>query len=120
MDIDKMVALAIERSASDLHLNVGSEPVIRIDGKLKKFDGYPPISEDEAMQILEHIANREQRERFLKQKELDFSYELPELGRHRVNALVQKGSLGKRWTEDLILKESMIFFWPVFHIKIFL
>jgi twitching motility protein PilT len=93
MDIDKLLATAINKSASDLHLNVGSEPVFRIDGRLKKVDNMPPISEEETVGVLEHITTREQRERFYKDKELDFSYQIPEMGRHRVNALIQKGSI---------------------------
>lgn len=93
MDIDELVALALCNSASDLHLNVGSEPIWRIDGKLKKIEALPPVREEEIMQALEKITNKEQRERFFKEKELDFSYQLPELGRHRVNVLMQKGSI---------------------------
>jgi len=93
MDIDKLLALAIERSASDLHLNVGCEPVLRIDGRLKKFDDFPPTTEEEAIEVLEHVTNEEQRDKFFKEKELDFSYQLPELGRHRVNVLIQKGAI---------------------------
>ena len=93
MDINKLLALAIERSASDLHLNVGSEPILRIDGRLKKIDELPPMTEEETMEVLEQVATREQRERFFKERELDFSYSLPELGRHRVNVLIQKGAI---------------------------
>ena len=91
MDVEKLLASAIERSASDLHLNVGSEPVLRIDGRLQKMAELPPITEEEAMEALEQVTTREQRDRFFEEKELDFSYQMPELGRHRVNVLIQKG-----------------------------
>ena len=65
--------LTIESSASDLHLNVGSEPVWRIDGRLKKIDELPPLTAEEVMQVLEQVTTKEQRERFLKEKEVDFS-----------------------------------------------
>ncbi len=93
MDIDKLLALAIERSASDLHLNVGCEPVLRIDGRLKKIAELPPTTEEETLDVLEQVTTREQRDRFFEEKELDFSYQMSELGRHRVNALVQKGTI---------------------------
>ncbi len=50
MDVDKLLALAIERSASDLHLNVGSEPILRIDGRLKRIAELPPMTEEEGME----------------------------------------------------------------------
>ncbi len=93
MDIDKLLASAIERSASDLHLNVGTEPVLRIDGRLQRIAELPPTTEEEVMEVLEHVTTREQRDRFFEEKELDFSYQMPELGRHRVNALIQKGAI---------------------------
>ncbi|MFC2022840.1 type IV pilus twitching motility protein PilT [Chloroflexota bacterium] len=91
MDIDELLARAIEMSASDLHLNVGSEPVLRIDGRLKKFPDLPPVTDEDAIAALERVTTRAQRDRFFEEKELDFSYQLPELGRHRVNVLIQKG-----------------------------
>ena len=93
MEIDQLLSLAIERSASDLHLNVGSQPVWRIDGRMKKIDNLPPLTEQEVMQILEKVATKEQKEKFFKEKELDFSYQLPELGRHRVNVMLQQGKI---------------------------
>ena len=91
MDADKLLAYVIERGASDLHLNVGIEPIIRIDGRLQKVEELPSTTAEDINGILEQVTNKEQREAFFKDKELDFSYQLPELGRHRVNALIQKG-----------------------------
>jgi len=91
MDIDELLARAIEMSASDLHLNVGSEPVLRIDGKLQKFPDSLPVADEDVIAALERVATRAQRDRFFEEKELDFSYQMPELGRHRVNVLIQKG-----------------------------
>jgi len=93
MDIDELLALAIEMSASDLHLNVGSEPMLRIDGRLKKMGDLPLITKEKAMEVFEFITTKEQRKRFFSEKELDFSYQTSRLGRHRVNVLVQKGEI---------------------------
>ncbi len=93
MDVDALLALAIERSASDLHLNVGSEPILRIDGRLQRIAEFPPITKEDTMEALEKVTMREQRDKFFEEKELDFSYETPHLGRHRVNALIQQGMI---------------------------
>jgi twitching motility protein PilT len=91
LDIDLELASAIEKNASDLHLNVGVEPMLRVDGRLRKVIDLPPMTQDDAMEVVEQITSREQRERFFQEKELDFSYQHPQLGRHRVNLLIQKG-----------------------------
>ena len=91
--IEEMLALATEECASDLHLNVHSPPIIRVDGRLKKLDNWPEIQAEEIAEILGNISTQEQRNRFLVEQELDFSYDTPDLGRFRVNALMQKGAI---------------------------
>ena len=91
MDVNDLLAVAIEMSASDLHLNVGSKPVIRVDGRLHKLDDFPLITEEDVALALEQVTDKVQRERFFMERELDFSYSQPNLGRHRVSALFQKG-----------------------------
>ena len=89
--INKLIAIAEEKRASDLHINVGVKPLLRIDGKIKKIEDWTPFTEGQVQEMLEQITNERQRERFYKDKELDFTYTTPELGRYRVNALYQKG-----------------------------
>lgn len=91
LDIKQLIKLAIEQSASDLHLNVGIQPIFRIDGNLKKVDGFHPITEDDITKFLEQMTDSKQRHRFFSEQELDFSYKTSEFGRHRVNAMFQKG-----------------------------
>ncbi|MFC2068937.1 type IV pilus twitching motility protein PilT [Chloroflexota bacterium] len=93
MDVNGLIELAIERSASDLHLNIGSEPILRIDGRLQKVDNLPSLTQGETLEALEQVTTKTQRGRFFEEKELDFSYQIPGLGRHRVNALVQQGEI---------------------------
>ncbi len=90
--IESLLALAQEKSASDLHLNVDRHPVIRIDGKLQKLDNHPPMGAKEIHGILVSIVSPEQMDKFLTNKELDFSYE-SETGRFRVNACFQKNTI---------------------------
>lgn len=91
--IDDLIKQCIEKSASDLHLNIGVEPIFRIDGKLKKIEGYPVVTPDMILNILEQITIAKQREQFFTEKELDFSYTSGGLGRHRVNVMFQQGSI---------------------------
>jgi twitching motility protein PilT len=93
MDVDKLISLAIERGASDIHLNVGIEPIFRIDGRLKRIKDLSAVSAEEIALTLKQISDTKQRERFQIERELDFSYKTPELGRHRVNAMFQKGEI---------------------------
>jgi len=91
VQIQSLLEIAQEISASDLHLNVNRPPILRIDGKLKKLDNHPDIKQADIEEILEQVTNQDQRNRFLEQKELDFSYENTEIGRCRVNACIQQG-----------------------------
>ena len=93
MDIDKLIANAIEKAASDVHLNVGIEPIFRIDGKIKKISDFPPVTGEEILDILKQITDTKQREKLFEERELDFSYKTHDLGRHRINAMYQKGEL---------------------------
>ncbi len=93
MNINKLIEMAIEKGASDVHLNVGIEPIFRIDGKLKRINELPPVTEEEVADILKQITDEKQRERFFNERELDFSYKTPELGRHRINGMYQKGEI---------------------------
>ena len=90
-DIEGLLALAEEECASDLHLNVNSPPIIRVDGRLQKLGQFSSTTEEEILEVLGKITTEAQRNRFQQEHELDFSYENPEQGRFRVNALMQRG-----------------------------
>ncbi len=82
----------VEQKASDLHLKAGSPPVLRIDGELEPQE-LPPLSVAAMSVILEEITDDEQRERFDEEKELDFAYTAAGIGRFRVNAALQRGTV---------------------------
>ena len=82
----------VEQKASDLHLKAGSPPVLRIDGELEPQE-LPPMSVAAMSVILEEITDDEQRERFDEEKELDFAYMAAGIGRFRVNAALQRGTV---------------------------
>jgi twitching motility protein PilT len=91
--IENLLSIAQEQSASDLHLNVGRTPILRVDGKLMKIHDHPEINDETIREILRTVTTEQQMNRFLEQQELDFSYDNPFIGRFRVNACVQKGNI---------------------------
>ncbi len=91
--IESLLTIAQEKSASDLHLNVNRPPIIRVDGKLQRLDTRPILEDKDIREILEDVASQEQINKFTKHQELDFSYDNQQLGRFRVNACIQQGSI---------------------------
>ncbi len=90
ININTLLKLTQEKSASDLHLTVGSSPVIRIDGRLSITD-YPVFTEEDTKTLIYSMLNDEQKAIFEKDKELDFSFAMPGMDRFRVNVHLQKG-----------------------------
>jgi twitching motility protein PilT len=92
MELEKLLKLVLEKKASDLHLDVGSSPVLRINGILLPQEDIPPFSRIDIHTILEHVTTIEQREKFQNEMELDFAYSFFGLARFRVNVLRQRGT----------------------------
>ena len=92
MDINKILDLAIERNASDIHIVTNYYPAVRIDGALYQLTTLPIISKDQADSILLSILNNDQKESLFANKELDFGYEYKE-SRFRVNIYYTRGNL---------------------------
>ncbi len=93
MDLNEILAIGLKSGASDIHLKVGLPPIYRIDGTLRPLPKAPRISPEQTEQITEGIMNDLQRERFEKSCEVDLAYGVPGLGRFRVNAFTQRGSV---------------------------
>jgi twitching motility protein PilT len=93
IQINELLSLMVSKGASDLHITVPSPPVLRIQGQLVSQDDLPPITPKDAASIFEEITTEEQKETFCKELELDFAYGILGLGRFRVNALQQRGSI---------------------------
>src|SRR6187431_110221 len=85
-----MVALG----ASDLHLAVGSHPVIRLNGSLDRLDQFPRLSADDTQRLLYRILSTEQQKNLEINRQIDVSYSIPGLARFRVNVYFQRESLG--------------------------
>src|SRR3990167_7996669 len=89
--IQQLLEIVIKRNASDLHLVVGHPPMVRIDGDLQSVDGEEVLTPQSTEAIAFEILSQEQKELFLVNKEIDFSFALGDVARFRVNAYYQKG-----------------------------
>jgi twitching motility protein PilT len=94
MNINDLLKIAVERKASDLHLKVGSHPVIRIDGELTGLDELKRLMQEDTIAMAFSIMNARQKQRFKEELELDIAYSVPGLGRFRCNVFQQRGSVG--------------------------
>ncbi len=93
MDLNEILSIGLKSGASDIHLKAGLPPIYRIDGTLRPLPKAPRISPDQTEQITHEIMNDLQKERFEKDCEVDLAYGVPGLGRFRVNAFTQRGSI---------------------------
>lgn len=94
LKIENLLEEVVKRDASDLHLTVGNEPSLRVDGSLQKIDGYQPLTEKEVETLIFSIVDDVQKDILLKDKEVDFSFAFGDIARFRANAFHQKGNLG--------------------------
>jgi len=92
MDMKSLLAETKERNASDLHIVAGAAPVFRIDGDLVPVDGFKLTPEITRSFVYEMITE-EQKKTFEKKGYLDFSFSFSGVGRFRVNAHLQRGSV---------------------------
>ena len=94
MDITALLKKAHEMNASDLHIKVGSPPVLRIDGELTPLTSERRVSPEDVLKVVYSVLTNEQKDVFKKEKDIDFAYSIPGVGRFRCNVFVQRGSLG--------------------------
>jgi len=94
MNINDLLKMAIERKASDLHLKVGSHPVLRIDGELTPLGELKRLMQEDTIAMAFSIMNARQKQRFKEDLELDIAYSVPGLGRFRCNVFQQRGAVG--------------------------
>ena len=91
--IDDLLARAVQERASDLHLVPGAAPAIRVHGDLAQIEGAERLKPDATRSLLYRILSTEQQKRLEVDRQLDFSYGVPGLGRFRVNVHFQRDSL---------------------------
>ncbi len=90
MNLRELLGQMIEKGASDLHISAGLPPMFRVDGDIMRF-GEDRVSPEMARKLAYSIMNEDQRSRFEKTRELDFSFGIPNLSRFRSNVFLQRG-----------------------------
>lgn len=91
--IEVLLEEVIKKKASDLHLQVGLQPMLRVDGALKPVSGTEALTEEAVETLVFAILDEDQKQILLKDKEFDFSFAFGDLGRFRVNAFHERGNL---------------------------
>jgi len=106
VNINKLLEYSLDSGASDLHLSVGSVPMVRINGTMKPLD-MDPLLEDDMESIIPQVMDEDQIQVFQEKKEIDFSASLDGKGRFRVNFFNQvKGLAGVFRTIPEVIKDS--------------
>jgi twitching motility protein PilT len=91
--IDTLLEQMVAHNASDLHITVGSSPVLRLRGHLQRLDQLPRLTADDTRQLLYRILSTEQQKQLELNRQIDLSYSMPGLARFRVNIYSQRESL---------------------------
>jgi len=94
LSIEEVVARAVAHSASDIHLTAGIVPTLRVDGALVRLEDMPTLTPEDTEHLARQITTEEQWNRFVKDKELDFSLSRRRAIRFRVNLYWQRSSVG--------------------------
>ena len=93
MDITELLAFAVKNKASDLHLSAGLPPMIRVHGDVRRIN-LPAMEHKDVHAMVYDIMNDGQRKVYEETLECDFSFEVPNLARFRVNAFNQHRGAG--------------------------
>ena len=93
MDLNQILVEALSQEASDVHIKVGTPPVFRINGVLKPWNKLKAFDTNDVSKIAFDLMNDWQKERFIKNREVDMGYEVYGLGRFRVNVFQQRGKM---------------------------
>lgn len=88
MDITELLGFSVKQGASDLHITAGMPPLIRVDGDIRRIN-VPEMDQKEVHSLIYEIMNDKQRKDYEEFLETDFSFEIPNLARFRVNAFMQ-------------------------------
>jgi twitching motility protein PilT len=92
VNLKALLRLLVEKGGSDLHLIVGSPPLVRVDGLLRRA-GSHVVTTEETQQVAESIISPERLEDLRTRQHADFAHSVPGVGRFRVNAFRQRGSI---------------------------
>lgn len=88
--MDQLLARIRAEGASDLHITSGDSPYYRQGGQLVRIPDIGEVAADESKELVLSTLTDRQKERLMKSGELDYCYAIPEVGRYRANAYVQR------------------------------
>ncbi len=94
MHVNDLLKIAVDHGASDLHLKVGSHPMMRVRGSLLPATEEKRLEHDEIVAMSAAIMSAAQRQKFKEAQEVDLAYSVPGLGRFRCNVFHQRGTVG--------------------------
>jgi twitching motility protein PilT len=94
LHINDLLKTATDHKASDLHLKVGSHPVIRVNGHLQALTEVARLTPEDSISMSFSIMNARQKQKFKDHFEIDIAYSVPGLGRFRCNIFQQRGTVG--------------------------
>ena len=94
MHVNELLKGAVEKGASDLHLKVGSYPMVRIHGHLVPLNEDKQLDHEELVEMAASIMSTAQRQKFKDAQEVDLAYSVAGLGRFRCNVFQQRGTVG--------------------------
>ena len=92
-ELEDLVDIVVSERGSDIHFSVGSHPMIRVAGSLLPLVKKPVLTDEDAKGFLDALISDEQKQRFDKNQDVDFSYAASEGVRFRGNAFYQKNSI---------------------------
>jgi twitching motility protein PilT len=93
LKIESMLEQVVRTDASDLHIQVGLAPMIRIDGSLRQIEDMPVLDAADVEKLVFSILDDDQKEILIKDKEVDFSFSFGNYGRLRVKAFHERGNI---------------------------
>ena len=93
LQLPELLRIAVKGGASDIHIKAGLPPMFRIDGSMRPLKEAARLHPEEISKALTELMSASQRERFQEFNEIDMGYGVPGVGRFRLNAFMQRGSV---------------------------
>ncbi|MEA1936920.1 MAG: type IV pilus twitching motility protein PilT [Patescibacteria group bacterium] len=90
-ELDSLMVSTARENASDLHLSVGRYPTIRISGRLVPLTNKEILTPQKVEELVDALLTNKQKTKFMRDKEMDFSYDFGKEARFRVNVFYQRG-----------------------------
>jgi len=92
MEMQRLLKATVQFNASDLHVQVGSPPTVRVDGTMVAINA-PSVTADDIRALVHEVADESQLKRLESDRSCDFSHTIPDVARFRINIFHEKGNL---------------------------